>query len=213
MRGDAPARRTIEEADLHKKWFIDFLDRVRLLCERSCQCVQPHRPALIFLDDGQQQLAVDLIEPVTIDFEHRQRGLRGGLVDLARPAYLGVIADPPQQAIGNTRCASTTGGNLDRAGLVDLDAENFSRALQDDLQVRVGVELQPQHDAEARAQRRRQQPRARGGPDEGERPHLDGVGAADSSPARVVAPMKVNGRTSMVWVRADGPWPMMMSSL
>ena len=48
---------------------------------------------------------------------------------------------------------------------------------QDDLQVLVGVELQPQHDAEARAQRRRQQSRARGGADEGERPHLDGVRA------------------------------------
>ena len=36
---------------------------------------------------------------------------------------------------------------------------------------------------------------------------------AESSPARVVAPMKVNGLTSMVCVRADGPWPMMMSSL
>ena len=35
----------------------------------------------------------------------------------------------------------------------------------------------------------------------------------DSSPARVVAPIKVNGFTSMVWVRADGPCPIMMSSL
>ena len=41
----------------------------------------------------------------------------------------------------------------------------------------VSVELQPQHDAEARAQRRRQQSRARGRADEGERPHLHGVGA------------------------------------
>ena len=37
--------------------------------------------------------------------------------------------------------------------------------------------------------------------------------SADNSPARVVAPMNVNGFTSMVWVRADGPCPMMMSSL
>ena len=44
-------------------------------------------------------------------------------------------------------------------------------------------------------------------------PDSRGNGYLESSPARVVAPMKVNGRTSMVWVRADGPWPMMMSSL
>ncbi len=68
-------------------------------------------------------------------------------------------------------------GDLDRARLVDLDAQNFRRALEDDLEVLVGVELQPQHDAEARAQRRRQQPRARGCADEGKRPHLDGMSA------------------------------------
>jgi hypothetical protein len=35
----------------------------------------------------------------------------------------------------------------------------------------------------------------------------------DSRPGRVVAPMKVKGRISITWVRAAGPWPMMMSSL
>jgi len=30
---------------------------------------------------------------------------------------------------------------------------------------------------------------------------------------RVVAATKVKGRISMTWVRAAGPWPMMMSSL
>ena len=33
------------------------------------------------------------------------------------------------------------------------------------------------------------------------------------NPARVVAPTNVKGFTSSVWVRADGPCPMMMSSL
>ena len=36
---------------------------------------------------------------------------------------------------------------------------------------------------------------------------------AEINPARVVAPMNVNGFTSIVCVRADGPCPMMMSSL
>jgi hypothetical protein len=34
-----------------------------------------------------------------------------------------------------------------------------------------------------------------------------------SRPGRVVAATKVKGRISMTWVRAAGPWPMMMSSL
>ena len=35
----------------------------------------------------------------------------------------------------------------------------------------------------------------------------------ESRPGRVVAATKVKGLISITWVRATGPWPMMMSSL
>ena len=76
------------------------------------------------------------------------------LVDLALAAHLGIVAHPPQQTVGDARCAAAARRNLHRAILIDLDAQNFSGTLKDDLQVGVGVELQPQDDAEARAQRR-----------------------------------------------------------
>ena len=39
------------------------------------------------------------------------------------------------------------------------------------------------------------------------------VGTFSVRPGRVVAATKVKGRISITWVRAAGPWPMMMSSL
>src|ERR1035441_4977044 len=64
------ARRPVEETNLDEEWLVDFLDRVWLFGERRRQGVHAHRPALVFLDDGQQQLAVDLVEAVAIDLEH-----------------------------------------------------------------------------------------------------------------------------------------------
>ena len=56
-------------------------------------------------------------------------------------------------------------------------ADDFGGALDDEAQLVVGVELQAQQDAEARAQRRREQAGARGGGDEGEGLDLHHVGA------------------------------------
>src|SRR5207248_11254452 len=53
--------------------------------------------ALVFLDDRQQQLAVDVIETVAVNFQHLERGLSGGQVDLAGAAHLRVIPHPAQQ--------------------------------------------------------------------------------------------------------------------
>src|SRR5882762_7329336 len=78
----APSGSAVQEADLDQKRFIDFLDSIGLFRERGGQRVHSDRAALILLDDRQKELAVHLIEAVLIDFQHLQRGLRGGLVDL-----------------------------------------------------------------------------------------------------------------------------------
>ena len=125
MRGHSSARRAVEKADLDEERLVDFFDRVRLLGQRRRQRVHAHRPALVLLDDGQQQLAVDLVEAVAIDFQHLQRRLRRRLVDLARAAHLGVVAHAPQQAVGDARRAAAARGNLHRAGLVNFHAQEF----------------------------------------------------------------------------------------
>ena len=68
---------------------------------------------------------------------------------------------------------------------VDFDAENFGRALDNDLHSSsCRIKLKPQHDAEARAQRRRKQSCACGGANERERLHVHGVRAGRRGLAR-----------------------------
>ena len=90
-------------------------------------------------------------------------------------AHLREVADAPQQPVGDARRAARAPRDLSRGRLVDRHAENPRRPADDLLEVALGVELQPVHDAEARAQRRRQQPRARRRADEREllQRHLD----------------------------------------
>src|ERR1039457_7728138 len=64
------ARRPVEETNLDEEGLVDLFDRVGLFGERWRQRVHAHRAALILLDDGQQQLAVNLVEAVAIDLEH-----------------------------------------------------------------------------------------------------------------------------------------------
>ena len=64
---DPAARRAVQKTNLDQERLVNLLDGVRLLRQRRRQRVHPHRAALIFLDDGQQQLAVDFVEPVAID--------------------------------------------------------------------------------------------------------------------------------------------------
>ena len=45
----------------------------------------PDRSALIFLDNRQQDLPVDLVEAVAVDFQHFERGLRVGRSMLPAP--------------------------------------------------------------------------------------------------------------------------------
>ena len=64
------ARRTIKEADLYQERLIHLFDGVSLFRQSCRQRIQPDGPSLVFLDDGHQQFAVNLIEAVLIDFQH-----------------------------------------------------------------------------------------------------------------------------------------------
>ena len=103
--GHASPRGAVEETDLHQERFVDFFDRVGFFGEHSGECVHADRPTLVFLNDCQQQLPVDLIETMAIDFQHLQRRLGGKLVDLSAAPHLRVVTYPTQQSVGDTRCA------------------------------------------------------------------------------------------------------------
>src|SRR5687768_10833954 len=69
LRRDSAPRRAVEEPDLQQEGLVDVLDGVGLLADRRRQRAHPHRPAAELVDDGEEQLAVDLVEPVLVHGE------------------------------------------------------------------------------------------------------------------------------------------------
>src|SRR5437773_2761121 len=148
-----PARGTVEKADLHQVRLVQLLDGIPLLSERGRDGVHSHRPAFELLLDGQENLAVQLVESVTVDLEPLEMTLGDGARDAPVVLDLGEIAHALQETVGDARGAAGTAGDLLRSGAVDLDTQDARRALDDLDQVAGGVEIQVMHDSEAVPQR------------------------------------------------------------
>ena len=89
--------------------------------------------------------------------------------DASVGAHLREVADAPQQPVGDARRAARPPRHSCGGLGVDRHAENARRPRDDVHEVRFLVEVEPVHDAEARAQRRRQQSGARRRADQRER--------------------------------------------
>ena len=72
---DSAARRAIQETDLDQKWLVNFLNGIGFFCQGCRQRIQADGAALIFLNNNQQQLAVNFVEAVAIHFQHLQGSL------------------------------------------------------------------------------------------------------------------------------------------
>ena len=149
--GDAASRGAVEEADLDEEGFVDLFEGVLFFGQRGRQGVEADGASVVFLDDGAEEAAVELVEAVGIDFKHFEGGHGGGAVDLAGCANLGVIADAAEEAVGDAGCAAGTHGDLGGAVAVDGDVEDFGGAFDDPAEFVVGVELEAEKDAEAGA--------------------------------------------------------------
>src|SRR5579884_788619 len=152
LGGDAAAGGAIQEANLDQKRLVDFFYRFGFFCQSGRQRVHADGATLILLDNGEQQLAVNLVEAVLVHFEHLEGGFRCGQVDFAGTPHLGVIPDPAEQPIRNAWRSAGAAGKLRRSRVINLDTQNLRRALQNDLEILDRVKLQPQHDSKARAQ-------------------------------------------------------------
>ena len=102
-----------------------------------------------------------------------------------------VVAHALEHAVGDAGRAARATGDLQRAVGVDADLEDVRRALHDVRQLLGRVQLQPERDAEAVAQRVGEHARARGGADERKvrQVHADGArrrALADHDVQRVV---------------------------
>ncbi len=127
-----------------------------------------HRTAAELLDDRPQQFAIDFVESVLVDLEQLQRGVGDVERDRAGRPHLRVVADATEQPVGDARRAARAPRELGGGAVFERHVENPGRPPDDLLQIALGVELEPVHDAETRSQRRRQQAGARRRPDERE---------------------------------------------
>src|SRR2546426_1094735 len=84
-----PARGTIEKADLHQVRLVQLLDRIPLLSERGRDGIHSHRPAFELLLDGQENLAVELVESEPVNLQAFEVTLGDGAGDLAVVLDLG----------------------------------------------------------------------------------------------------------------------------
>ena len=162
---------------MHEIGLVHFLDGVFFFAEGGGERAEADRPAGIFIEQRDHEVAVDFVEAVFIDAEHVQRFLSDFAGDAAGGADFGKIAGAAQKAIGDARRAAATAGDFFGAGIVHLDIQNFGGAVEDDEQIFRLVEIEAMDDAEAGAQRRGDESGARGGADEREMVQVEGMNA------------------------------------
>src|SRR5262249_4609561 len=67
-RGHPSARRAVQKTNLQEIGLVDLFNCVFLFADRRRKRAQSHRPTIELLYDRQKQLAIDLVEPVRVDF-------------------------------------------------------------------------------------------------------------------------------------------------
>lgn len=166
-----------------------LLDRLALLPHGHRERRQTHRAAA---EEPQQRLehrAVEAVESAGVHLVHPQGGGSHLPGDQAVHLDLGIVTDAAQQPVGDTGRAARAARDLGGAVGLYLDIEQLGGAVDDPLQLGGVVELHMGGEAEAVAQR--------GG----------------SRPARVVAPTRVKGGSSIGMAVAPGPFPTITSTL
>ena len=113
-RGDAAARRALEEAGLEEVGLVEVLERAAVLAERGGDRADADGTAAELLDDRREDPPVELVEAVLVHLEARQRLARGLEVDLVAAGDLGEVAQAAQQAVGDARRAAAARADLAR---------------------------------------------------------------------------------------------------
>src|SRR5829696_7165891 len=171
---DPAARGALHQTLLEEVGLEDVLDRVGFLADRDGERGEANRSSRELRGHQLEELAIMAVESGPVHLEHLER-IRGELrVDLAPVLDLRKVADTAQQPVGHPRGPPGATRDLLRAVRIDLDVEDSRRAQDDLAKIRGLVVLEPVGDAEAVAQRCRQQTGARGRADQGKRRKVEG---------------------------------------
>src|SRR5437762_2635691 len=158
-----PALRAADEPLLQQVRLNHVHERLDFFVERGGERVHPDGPAVVLPDDGEQEVAVEVVEALFVHTFERQRFARDAGGDGGNRFDLGVVANAAQEPVRDAGRAARAPGNFDGSGFVQRGGENLRRALDDFLQVLDGVEIQMIKKAEAIPQGAREAPGARRG--------------------------------------------------
>ena len=104
--GHASACRAHHVTLLYQVGLDDIHDRVGFFADRSGDRLQPDGAAVELLDDGLQDPSVHLVQTVLVDVQEGEGGLRHLFVDDTLGFHLGIIPDPLQESVDNSRRAA-----------------------------------------------------------------------------------------------------------
>src|SRR4051812_11993811 len=152
-RQQASAWRALDESLLDQERLDDFLDRIARLRQRRRDGLDPDRTAAVVLGDVEEVAPIHGVEPGGVDFEREQRTVRERTVDCAGTPYEREIAHAAQEPAGDPRRAAGAARDLVRAIRAHSDAEHARAAVDDLLQLRLGIEIEPHRNAKTIPQR------------------------------------------------------------
>src|SRR5687767_10428763 len=91
-RRHAAPRRALEEPGLDQVRLVEVLERSPVLAERSRDGVDPDGTAAELLDDRREDPPVELVEPVLVDLQARERRAGRREIDAILPGDFGEVA-------------------------------------------------------------------------------------------------------------------------
>src|SRR5215472_11964261 len=118
--------RAVEQPKLHQIRFVDLLDGVLLLAERGRESVQTDWPSAVFVNDREEEIAIDFIQPVLVHTEHLKRFFRHTGSNFSSGAHFSEIADAPQKPVRNARSPAAAARNFLGAGIIHRNLQNAS---------------------------------------------------------------------------------------
>ena len=99
-------RRALDEAFHNEEGLVDLFNGACILADGSGDSGDTHRTALELVDDGEQNLVVNLVEAILVDVQGREGNLRDLCINLAITLHLSEITHAAQESIGDTRRSS-----------------------------------------------------------------------------------------------------------
>ena len=116
--GNLPAAAgSFKVAGLNQIGLMDIFECTFVFLHGSGERFHADRSSSEFVDDGEENLPIHLIEPSRIDAEPGERLLRNQFCDPSFSLHLRIVPDPFNESVHDSGCAASTAGDFLGAGL------------------------------------------------------------------------------------------------